>query len=651
MKSIFMVVFCSILFQLAQCQESPFEFGSVSLPQLLMTRYDKDTTASAVFLREFGDVRTDEMAPHFVVFHYHSLLKILRPEGLSYANFHIELYGGKFGDELLSLKAATYNLENSQISITEFDPKNILTQQVNEYHVSKRIPFPNLRVGSVLELDYTVKSPPFIEFWRWEFQSEVPKVNSEYWATLPSNYVYNLTLVGFLQLSKSDVSVVSGCWEDADCNLYKFAMDNVPAFVKEEYMTSPANYISAVEFELSEYKYPGGGTRKFTQTWNDAENILMHDNYFGVQIKKGRDILTELSPAAESVPDSLNKARLIFDFIKNHYQWNEDETIFSWNGIKKAFETNSGSVGDINLSLIAALRAAGLNVVPVILSTRDNGVPYEKSPMLSDYNYVIALLHVRGHDYLLDATDRDLPFGMIPERCLNGKGRALSDGHSYWYPLDPSAPSREYCGMDVAFDEDGDLVGTVTRRFTGYSAYQRRKQLDSCSGEGEYIKTLERKFPKSTITNYSVSHRDSLDQPLVETFQISMNESDDMSAAVVPINPFLTGKLKENPFKLNSRQYPVDFGTTSEQTFSVSIQLPKGYEIDDLPGPVRLALPNNAGHYACSIQVIGNTLRLSYLLSISKPVFAPIEYDELKEFYSRIVQSEGTDVVLKASGK
>lgn len=651
MIRVFLIVsFCQLI-RIGWCQEYGFDFGDISPSDLRMTQYDKDTSANAVYLKEFGEAHIDSENDHNLIFEYHAVIKILRPEGLDEANRSVMLYAASPNEQLYFLKASTYNLENGEIVTTSYDPKSLFTERVNNHWEKKSFTFPNAHTGSVLEFEYTIESPYYYTFRRWEFQGDIPKVSSEYWATIPANFIYNITLVGFLKLTKNEGSIIKNCFNPqgntADCARFKYEIDDVPAFVKEDYMTAPENFLSALNFEITEIRFFNGETKKYTLTWEDAEHVLDRDDDFGVQLNKGKDILKEMSPDVYAQSDSLLRARAIFNFMKNHFKWNEDDGKYSEQGIKKAYDNASGNVGDINLSLIAVLQAAGLNAVPLILSTRDHRVPFEENPLLTDYNYVIAMLHVNGQAYLLDATDPELPFGMIPERCLNGKGRALAKGGSYWYPLNPGGNSRTYCGMDIAMNDDGNLVGKVTRRYTGYAAYDKRKELDGYASTDGYVKALESSYGKASITDFTVTHRDSLDQALIETFQISMEGMEDANSQVVLLNPFLVGHIKSNPFKLKSRQYPIDYGISFDQTFMINIRIPNNYQVENVPEALNLVIPGNGAHYASEAEVKDNTLKLSYLLSIAKPVFPPNEYDNLKEFYSRIVQSQNTDLVLK----
>jgi hypothetical protein len=93
--------------------------------------------------------------------------------------------------------------------------------------------------------------------------------------------------------------------------------------------------------------------------------------------------------------------------------------------------------------------------------------------------------------------------------------------------------------------------------------------------------------------------------------------------------------------------FPVDFGVPLEEVVSMSLEYPAGYELDELPGKVGLALPAGGGRYMFSIQNMANTLTMYSSLSINKPVFTSEEYHYLKELFSHVVATQQTDLVLR----
>ena len=61
---------------------------------------------------------------------------------------------------------------------------------------------------------------------------------------------------------------------------------------------------------------------------------------------------------------------------------------------KTLYKKKEGDVVDINLTLIAALKYHGLKAYPVILRTRNSGIPNPVYPDKYKFNYVIALVQI-----------------------------------------------------------------------------------------------------------------------------------------------------------------------------------------------------------------------------------------------------------------
>ena len=83
-----------------------------------------------------------------------------------------------------------------------------------------------------------------------------------------------------------------------------------------------------------------------------------------------------------------------------------------------------------------------INVTPILLSTRNNGLPTKIYPVISDFNYIIIRAIINGKQYFLDATNKYLEFGQIPFRCLNQYGRLLDfKKGSKWIPIQVKSAS------------------------------------------------------------------------------------------------------------------------------------------------------------------------------------------------------------------
>ena len=143
----------------------------------------------------------------------------------------------------------------------------------------------------------------------------------------------------------------------------------------------------------------------------------------------------------------------MYRFVKAHYNWNGKFGIFRNNNVKKAFEEGLGNVAEINITLINLLNASGIDTDLALISTRMHGLPKKSHPVMSDFNYVVAKTEIDGETYLLDATEKEMPFGMLPYRCLNYYGRVMDlDGDSYWMDIEPEKLNGRTVRVNLELD-------------------------------------------------------------------------------------------------------------------------------------------------------------------------------------------------------
>ena len=69
--------------------ENGFKFGNVTLAELDIKSYPKDTIANAVVLNEFGEASIDSDGDLNLVLEYHIKIKILKKQGVGQGNFSI----------------------------------------------------------------------------------------------------------------------------------------------------------------------------------------------------------------------------------------------------------------------------------------------------------------------------------------------------------------------------------------------------------------------------------------------------------------------------------------------------------------------------------------------------------------------------------
>ncbi len=660
-KTLLLTAFClSLVVARVLAQGHGFPYGEISQQDLSMTTYARDSSAAAVVLRESGDAFIDLNTLDKVIFDYHVVIKVLKQEGVSKADYEIPLWQNNGKEEILrSVKGTSYELSGNRIVPSQLEFRNVYTDRVENNRVTvKKFAIPNVKVGSVIEIQYSIESPWLYNFRTWTFQDDIPKVKSEFWATYPGNYEYNITLRGFKKLDKQESKVLKSCFGStsgyqqnigADCSQFLFAMNNIPAFKEEDYMTAKSNFISAIYFELSVVRYFDGQVRKFTREWKDVDQEMRREEEFGSQIRKARDVAEDaVKKITAGVTDPLEKAKKVYSFIQSEMVWNDRYGFLTDVGVKKAFETKKGNIADINLLLVGALQSAGIETEPVLLSTRAHGLPIDIHPVLSSFNYVIAQAKIGTETFLLDATQPTHIFGMLPERCINGKGRVMPGKESYWIDLKPTHKSKETFVVSLKLEKDGMITGTFQNSYVGYAAVDMRKKIRAHVNINEYVKELKQEIGnEAEIDGYEVKDLENSDAPLIENFNVKIKAYEGIDQPPYLFNAFFFGKTESNPFKSRERLYPVDFGVPFERTIVFSLEYPETLKIVELPPPTGASLPSGGGRYLSNFTLSGNKLSMSSSFTIAKPVYTSAEYHGLKELYNRIIAAQNTDIVFE----
>lgn len=636
------------------------QLPDISTSDFAVDMFDLDTTATAIVLLEKGgtSIQVSEADQAYMVFHnYKVRIKILKPEGFDQANFNIPLYkyGTKF-EYILAIKGTTYNLENGKINSIGLEKKNIFSENNSDYMKLSKFTLPNIKVGSVIDVEYTIVSPDIFNFRTWEFQSDLPKLKSEYNVVIPSVYQYNVTLQGGLKLSETKSKIEKQCLfihnTRVDCSNITYIMDNIPAFVEEAYMLAPKNYLSAVYFELEQSYGRGGVVQTYTKKWSDVDRDLLSEKQFGGQLKKQNFIKGKIDPTILAIKDPYSRANGLYYWIQKNIKWNNYYGKYSQNGIENALSSKNGNIADINLALIAALNAAGIEAYPILVSTRNNGLPNDLHPVISNFNYVIAGAKINDEIVQLDASDRLLPFAQLPLRAINGKGRIIyNKKSSEWIPLENKIISSTSYKFDGKLDTDGKIKGKLTISLNGLDAYNRRQQILKYGSTEEYAEKMDEQMVNIDLDNLEVYHLEDLANILNIETDIIVQTGQDITQGNFNLNPIFIDRIMRNPFNLDERYYPVDLGAKRNETYEISIEMPEGVTLIDGPKNVNLTLPESSAKYIYKSEFKNNTLSVIQLLSLSKSVYLTDEYFGLKELYSRIIQQLKIDYTFHYKSK
>jgi hypothetical protein len=633
-----------------------FPVGAWTQAELQMTKYDKDPSAHAVVMDEYGHSRINVVSDETIrlVYYYHVKIKIFDKDGAKHGTVEIPLYNGeRVGEEISDVTGTTvYTKEDGGIETLSLDPKSVFKVTEDKNHSTVKFAMPGIRNNCIIEYQYRITTPYFQDLHDWQFQNSIPKIKSQYEGNIPGHWTFTAVIRGPLKLTRNISDVENDCFSyasfKANCWHFIYEMTDIPAFITEDYMTAPKNFLSSLHFELAEYTdFYNGTTKKLAQTWANVDRDFIKEPAFGGQIKR-KDIFKEsLAPIIADKASNLDKAHAVYTYLQQNIKWNKRGGIYSIDGIKKALTTHTGNSADINLALVAALNYAGIHTEAVLISTRDNGVVNKLNPVITEFNYVIAQANIDGKNYLLDATEPLLAFGGLPMRCLNDQGRVMPlDKPSYWTDIVSAQKQNNTYTFNLTLNENEKLKGTIINYASGYAGYLKRLAIKKFNTVDEYVENIDQKLPKVKILKFNIINLDSLDKSLCETYEVEI-EAYDKANTSLSFNPFIFSQITTNPFKLADRTYPVDWGMPSETRYTLNMTLPDGYIIESPPQNINLAMPNNGGKFMTDYQGGKNSFLLSNIISFNKSIYSSEEYPDLKELYNKIIVSEKAEILFK----
>ncbi len=663
MKKIILIIVAIIAINFTNAQN--YKFGKVSLDEVTNKVYDKDTSASAVVLHKSRRTYFNYEHPQgwILITEVHERIKILNKDGLNYGTEEIGLYKSNSDKEKVSsIKGYTYNKEGGKLKAEKLKKSAIFKNEMSDNYNQTSFTMPNVKVGSVVEWTYRITSP----FWKIDdliVQEDIPtehyftkievvnyfnfkRVAKGAFNVVPKEYSKQRNLNISYEQSTNRALTQATKSETIQTKEYvtEYELRDIPALKEEPYVDNIDNYRFLITYELQSVEFPNSGLKKYATTWKEVIKTINKSKNFGEQLNKSRFLKEDAARLKSMGTAPLEITNNAFDFVKNKMNWNGNYGKYTNDGLQKAYKENTGNVSEINLLLVALLRECGVKINPVLVSTRKHGIPI--FPTLEGFNYVIACAEIGGKDILLDATDKlNIP-GMLPERALNWEGTlVLEDGRTRKINLYPEKASQGNVIMNVTINEDGSLEGKQRSVFTDLEAFKYRKNYKKFTKD-EYVEDLINTYAFDDLIDFEVKNVKDLTKPIMETYAFEFDEAVDIIGNEIYLSPLLFLKLQSNPFKLEERNYPINFVYPYSRKKMINIKIPEGYQVTSMPEPKKVSLPDQMGSFLFNISAVEGGLNVITNFKINTAIIPAYKYLELKEFFNQRVLKEAEKVVL-----
>ena len=663
MKKIYFT--CLTIICLNTISSQNLEIGKVTIDELKQKNHPKDSSATAAVLFKKGTTTFDysQSTGFVMITEVEMKIKVYKKQGLGFGNFSVGIYNNDKDNQTVDFsKAITYNLENGAIVKTKAKSESEFKEVRNKYYSIVKIAMPNVKEGAIVELKYTIRSPFITQIPDWEFQMRIPVDYSEFTTEIPEYYTYTQHLKGVLQplelrnsksrnltITEKNLNNSGGYVNTFGSMNYNvvttnYKLSNIPALKEESFVNNIDNYSSTLLLELSKIEYPNVAPQYFATSWDAVAKKIIESDEFGAQLSKTGYFDDDITSLLKPIQNEEEKISAIFSFVKNKMNWNRNYGYLCDEGIKKAYQTQTGNAAEINLMLVAMLRYAGFDANPILLSTRSNGIAL--FPSRTAYNYVIAGIQYQNDFILLDATNKFSLPNILPFRDLNWFGRMLyKDGTTTEIDMAPNFISSNTKSMFADLTADGKFSGKFREQHSDYNAFEFRN-INNDIGSETYLEKLEKNNLGTEISNYSRANATDLSQPIIENYEFQVSNKVEIIGSKMLFSPLLHLATSKNPFSQETRSYPIDFSFPKTEKYNIRITIPDGYKVESIPKSESFTMDGGAASFTFNCVLNGNQIQIVSSTSINQSIISASDYPILKQFFKQVVEKENEKIVI-----
>jgi hypothetical protein len=472
----------------------PIKWGKILPSDIAMKTYPADPEASAVVLCDYG---TTTVGPRSECFR-HVRIKILKEEGLKYAQVELPYRFYNRYDEVGQIKAHTFNLnEKGELVVSKLKAKSIQDVQVDRKNKKKVFTLPDVKVGSVIEYKYTIFSLDLVKLHDWYFQTTIPVIWSEYRISVSRRFDYMVTfqqgktlnndeqksfaerlqwlystkikkayrdlmdnnyvlyespqktakvyliegqtlrfVMNQMPAIKKNVPAITDLFSTVKVHLY-MAAGNFPFYYRPILLTANEDYDTWNRADLR-HQWLTGYIVYWLPTWEEANQKWLQNDRIGNRLVKTfgyKPILDQVGLQNGSE----KTIQGIYNYVKENVHWDGTYSIAADRDFDDVLKKKSGNSGEMNLMIVALLRRAGIEADPVLIRTNNLGRIENMYPVRDQFNHVIVQVKVNEKTLYLDATGESI--NDLPSNIQNTNGWLLKSKDFGWITFDkPETP-------------------------------------------------------------------------------------------------------------------------------------------------------------------------------------------------------------------
>jgi hypothetical protein len=594
----------------------------------------------------FWDVRVDDGGADDLVLQHYVRIKIFTENGRDkHSKMDIPYISGV---KIKDIAARTIKADGSIVELAKEDIIEKTVVKVSGLKLrTKTFAFPGIEPGAIIEYRWKeVISNASANNLRLQFQRNIPV----------QSITYHLKPANSAAVDVRAFNMSTPRFEKEKNGFRVATVTNMPAF-REEPLMPPEDSVRS----WAMVKYNGLFSLLLGYSMVAAQVNIGFEPYLKVD-KEIKNKAAEITAGANTPDEKIEK---LFDFVRTNIKNTQNENSgFTEDDIEKLKENKKPSdtlkrgVGpgiDVNLLFAALCNAAGLEARVALLPDRGQRI--------FDRNVVIpgairpSNIAIRFGDTwkFYDPGLQYITPGMLRWQ-EEGVDALIVDESPVWTrtPLSPPDKSKEKRTATLRLDEDGTLEGEVTVEYTGHLAVERKRlnDEDSPTQREENLKEMiKERLSSAELTNIVIENATDPVKPFIYKYHVRVPEYAQRTGKRLFVQPGFFLKGIEPMFSASARRYPIYFHYPWSEEDKITIELPKGYVLDnaDRPSPI------NAGRISqhtveMGITTDGKTLHYNRTFHFGDRdvlFFTVDKYEQIKRLFDEISKADHHMITLK----
>ena len=558
----------------------------------------------------------------FSVFDRRRIIKIFNPSGHRYANIMIP-YGSSSSVTEIHARTITPAGETVELRTEDIYDVSLYPNFVFFSDQRARIfTLPAIENGSIIEYQYRLRINNRGLWHAWNFQDEVPVHRSRFTLVKPGEWKILYRTYG------RDIQPIITNAPAGFKSRHVWETTYLPPLDPEFGMPAPQEVMTRLALA------PVGFTG-----WSDLSSWYydIADPY----MDGGSLVATLADSLTGKHQQPYDKLKAVFEWVRDHvryiaieigvggYQPHEAEDI-----VAKRY----GDCKDMVIAVCALARRAGVRVLPVLISTQQNGRADTTLPTPLQFNHLIAYApDIQPGGIWMDATEKACRFTRLPwydQGCAVVVASQPGDSTRAVTPMDPPAENGLQVEWTAALREDGSASIAAINVLTGAVATELRHELRSANNNDrrKWLESfLSRRAPLVTVDSFTIRGLDPSTDSLIVAYRFRSASFASRSGATMILRPGeIIGSTLSDYFRAPSRIYPVRFRFGSQSDLRLTVHLPENWEAGETAGGD--SMRSEYGTWYARRTVQGNTIQLTSGYSVNGADIPPARYPPFQRF-------------------